>query len=75
MRVCLYPEAGMAAVAAFGTELDRDRLLPSAVRVVDLDVGVVVAALVPLPAGPLGCAGRCCRRNAYRLLDDLIARA
>jgi len=67
VRVCLHPEAGMAAVGVF----DGDRCLPFAVRIVDLDVGILVAAIVPAR----GCAGGCCRRNVYRLLDDLVARA
>jgi hypothetical protein len=70
VRVHLYPEAELAAVAVHAEAVGR-RALPSAVRVVDLEVGVVVAALVPGRA----CAGGCCRRNAYRLLDDLLARA
>ena len=71
VRVCLYPEAGMAAVGVFDADPGTARLLPSAVRIVDLDVGILVAAIVP----SRGCAGGCCRRNVYRLLDDLVARA
>ena len=71
VRVCLHPEAGMAAVGVFDADPGTARLLPSAVRVVDLDVGILVAATVPAR----GCAGGCCRRNVYRLLDDLVARA
>lgn len=71
VRVSLYPEAGMAAVAVVDGDPETARPLPSAVRVVDLDVGVVAAAIVPTR----GCAGGCCRRNVYRVLDDLVARA
>ena len=71
VRVCLHPEAGLAAVGVFDTGTEADRPLPSAVRVVDLDVGIRVAAIAPAR----GCAGGCCRRNVYRLLDDLVARA
>ncbi|MHC1560820.1 hypothetical protein ACR9E3_17820 [Actinomycetospora sp. C-140] len=66
-RVTFHPDAGLAAVAAHV----RQRSLPAAVRVVDLDVGAVVAAIAPAR----GCPGGCCRRNVYRHLDDLIARA
>ena len=71
VRVCLHPEAGMAAVGVFDADPGTARLLPSAVRIVALDVGILVAAIVPAR----GCAGGCCRRNVYRLLDDLVARA
>jgi hypothetical protein len=71
VRVCLHPEAGMAAVGVFDADPGTDRSLPSAVRVVDLDVGILVAATVPAR----GCAGGCCRRNVYRLLDDLVSQA
>ncbi|WP_433026766.1 hypothetical protein [Actinomycetospora sp. CA-053990] len=71
VRVCLHPEAGVAAVGVFDADPETARPLPSAVRVVDLDVGILVAAIVPAR----GCGGGCCRRNVYRLLDDLVARA
>jgi len=67
-RVRLFTEIRLAAVSLEGPRL----VLPSAVRVVDHDVGVSVARL--LAARPCGAAV-CCRRNVYRHLDDLIARA
>ena len=70
-RVCFHPDAGLAAVAVHVSGDGPHRALPTAVRVVDLDVGVVVAAIAPAR----GCPGGCCRRNVYRHLDDLIARA
>ncbi|GLZ50167.1 hypothetical protein Acsp06_63520 [Actinomycetospora sp. NBRC 106375] len=69
-RVCFHPDAGLAAVAVHLP----DRPLPAAVRVVDLDVGLVVAAIAPERGCP-GCPGGWCRRNVYRHLDDLVARA
>jgi hypothetical protein len=65
VRVSLDVGSGLAAVTAY------EGPLPVAVRVVGLEVGAVVAANAP----PAGCPGRCCRRNVYRLLDDLVGRA
>lgn len=65
-RVCLLREVGLAAVGLHGPE----RALPSAVRVVDLDTGIAVSCLLGT-----GRELACCRQNAYRRLDDLIARA
>jgi hypothetical protein len=66
VRVCLFPEARLAAV----TVHDPRRGIPSAVRVVDHDAGVTVCRLLEARR-ELGC----CRQNVYRRLDDLIARA
>ncbi|MEJ2889222.1 hypothetical protein [Actinomycetospora aeridis] len=65
-RVCLLPDARLAAVVLQHAE----RVLPSAVRVVDVDTGRAVARLLETRR-ELGC----CQQNAYRRLDDLIARA
>ncbi|GAA4902361.1 hypothetical protein EV188_1091 [Actinomycetospora succinea] len=66
VRVHLLAEVRLAAVALH----DPDRGLPSATRVVDADTGVAVTRLLETRR-ELGC----CRQNAYRRLDDLIARA
>lgn len=66
VRVHLLAEVRLAAVAL----QDADRGLPSAVRVVDVDVGVAVTRLLETRR-EIGC----CRQNAYRRLDDLITRA
>lgn len=66
VRVCLFPDARLAAVAVH----DPRRGIPSAVRVVDHDDGVAVSRLLGTRREP-----GCCRQNAYRRLDDLIARA
>jgi hypothetical protein len=65
-RVCLLAGVRLAAVALH----DPARGLPSAVRIVDLDTGVAVTRLLETRR-ELGC----CRQNAYRRLDALIARA
>jgi hypothetical protein len=65
VRVSFDVGSGLAAVTAY------EGPLPVAVRVVAVEVGVVVAAIAPTA----GCPGRCCRRNVYRLLDDLIGPA
>ncbi|MEJ2862065.1 hypothetical protein [Actinomycetospora flava] len=65
-RVSLHPDTPLAAVVLH----DPDRALPSAVRVVDADVGVAVSRMLETRR-ELGCCGQ----NAYRRLDDLIARA
>jgi hypothetical protein len=66
VRVHLATEVGLAAVALH----DPARVMPPAVRVVDAGTGVAVAHLLETRR-ELGC----CQQNAYRRLDDLIARA